>query len=308
MGYDHIAAAIGGAIAGAAGADFLCYVTPSEHIRLPGVDDVREGVIASKIAAHAADIAKGVPGALEKDLSTILRQSLERKGVVFKLGAKVTAIGDHEVVISGAEGKEEKCAADVVLLSVGRRPSVKDIGLENINVQTEKGAIVTDERCRTSVPNVWAAGDVNGKSMLAHTASREAEVAIHNMAGISSRVNYETIPNVIYANPETATVGLTKEQAIKKGIDAVEHSMPLSYNGRFLAETAGERGICKAVVDRRLGTVLGVHIIGAQCSEMIHAAAVMIENELRIKDVADIIFAHPTVSEIIKDTITEIKL
>ena len=123
----------------------------------------------------------------------------------------MTKVGAGKVVYE-KDGKAERVDADKVLVSIGRRAHTQGIGLENVGVLTERGAIVTDEYCRTSVPGIWAAGDVNGKSMLAHTAYREGEVAVANMLGGKERVNYLSIPSVIYTNPEVASVGETSEK------------------------------------------------------------------------------------------------
>jgi dihydrolipoamide dehydrogenase len=303
------------------GADQPFVMTNREILSIDHVPEklviIGGGVIGLEFATFFSEVGSAVTviemlptiaGTLDDDCRKILKQALERKGVEFKLEAKVTAIGDKNVTYQSNAGVSETISADTVLLSVGRRPNTAGFGLENLHVQMERGAIVTDERMRTNIPNVWAAGDVNGKSMLAHTASREAEVAIQDMAGERNRVRYETIPGVIYTHPEVASVGLTLAQAKAGGFDAIESSMQLTYNGRYLAETENERGIIKAVVDRNLGTLLGVHMIGGECSEMIHGAVIMIEAELRVKDVADLVFAHPTVAEIIKDVVGEIKL
>ena len=244
---------------------------------------------------------------LDADIRAALRKGLEKNGVTFHMECRVTAIGNHCVTFTDKNATAVTIPADTVLMSVGRRPDTDHLGLENLHVHCERGAVVTDERCRTNIPDVWAAGDINGKVMLAHTASREAQVAVNDMLGKAARVNYDTIPNVIYTHPEVATVGLTLEQARAKGYDAVESTIPMTYNGRYLAETEGERGVVKAVAQRSCGTVLGVHLYGGECSEMIHAATIIIENELRIRDVEDIVFAHPTVAEIIKDAIVDIK-
>jgi dihydrolipoamide dehydrogenase len=303
------------------GADQPFVMTNREILAIDHVPDklviIGGGVIGLEFATFFSEVGSKVTviemlptiaGALDDDCRKILKQSLERKGVEFKLEAKVTGIGDKNVTYQTNAGVSETLSADTVLLSVGRRPNTVGLGFENLHLLMERGAIVTDEQMRTNIPNVWAAGDVNGKSMLAHTASREAEVAISDMAGERNRVRYETIPGVIYTHPEVASVGLTLPQAQAKGFDAVENVMQLTYNGRYLAETENERGIIKAVVDRKLGTVLGVHMIGGECSEMIHGAVIMIEAELRVKDVADLVFAHPTVAEIIKDAISELKM
>lgn len=259
-------------------------------------------------AVTVIEMLPSIAGMLDSDIRKALQKSLEKNGVTFKLECKVTAIGNKAVTFTENDGTSATVPADAVLMSVGRKPSTAKLGLENIHVQCERGAIVTDDRCRTNVPNAWAAGDINGKIMLAHTASREASVAVNDMLGKPGRVNYDTIPNVIYTHPEVASVGLTLEQARERGYDAVESSIPMTYNGRYLAETNGERGTIKAVAEKTYGTVLGVHMYGGECSEMIHTATVIIENELRIQDVEDIVFAHPTVAELIKDAIVDIKL
>jgi len=275
------------------------------------------GVIGLEFATFFSEIGTevtviemlpAIAGTLDNDVRKVLQRSLEKKGVTFKLEAKVTGIGKNTVTYETKDGKTNECPADIVLMSVGRKPVTEGIGLENVNVATQRGAIIVDERLRTNVPNIWAAGDVNGKMMLAHTANREVDIAVGDMVGKKGFVNYETIPNVIYTHPEVAAVGLTKEQAEQKGIEAVESTMQMTFNGRYLAETNGERGICKAVVDKKYGTLIGMHMIGNNCSEMIHAATIMIEMEMRIQDVKDVVFPHPCVSEIMKDTIVGIHL
>jgi dihydrolipoamide dehydrogenase len=272
------------------------------------------GVIGLELATFFAEVGSSVTviellasigGPIDGEIAGILQKELEKKGITFRLQAKVTAIGDHTVTFE-ANGQSESVKADIVLMSVGRRPVTKGVGLENVNIYMEKGRIPTDERGRTNVPGVWAAGDVNGVSMLAHTAYREAEVCVNDMLGKKDRMRYTAIPGVIYTHPEVATVGLTLAEAEKAGYLAKAEKLPLSYNGRYMAENDGGRGICKVVADEKYGTVLGVHMIGGACSEMIFGAAVMIENELRVSDIKEIVFPHPTVSEIIKDTIGNI--
>ncbi|MBQ6876042.1 MAG: FAD-dependent oxidoreductase, partial [Lachnospiraceae bacterium] len=187
------------------------------------------------------------------------------------------------------------------LVSIGRRARTAGLGLENIGVLTERGAIVTDEYCKTNVPGVWAAGDINGKSMLAHTAYREGEVAVDNMCGGHDRVNYLSIPSVIYTNPEVAAVGETTETVKAKGLNAEVKSVTLKYSGRYVAENENGNGILKLITDKEHGTVLGVHIIGSYASEMIESAAIMVEREMRVKDVQKLVFPHPTVCEVLRE-------
>jgi dihydrolipoamide dehydrogenase len=183
---------------------------------------------------------------------------------------------------------------------------VAGYGLETLGVSIDKGAIVTDARCRTNVPGVWAAGDVNGKSMLAHTAFREGQVSIDDMLGKQAHVNYDAIPSVIYTHPEAAAVGLTKEEAAAQGLLVVEARLPLTFNGRYLAETEGERGTIRVVADAKSKRLLGVHMLGGNCSELIFGAATMIERGLMVEDISKIVFPHPTVSEILRDAIAQL--
>jgi len=297
------------------GADQKFVFTNREMLSVDFIPDrlvvVGGGVIGLEMATFFAEVGSKVTivemlssigGPIDSEISGILQKELEKKGIVFRLMAKVTGVGDRSVTIV-QDGKTEVLGADIVLMSVGRRPVIKGFGIENINVYCEKGSIKTDEHGRTNIPNVWAAGDVNGMSMLAHTAYREGEVCISDMLGKKDRMRYNAIPGVIYTHPEVAVVGATLEEAAKLGYDATCAKLPLSFNGRYLAENEAGRGICKVVIDKQYGTVLGIHMIGGACSEMIFGAATMIENELRVSDVKEIVFPHPTVSEIIKDTV-----
>ncbi len=273
------------------------------------------GAVGLEIATFFAEVGSNVTviellpsigGPIDSEIAQLLQKELEKKGITFRLQAKVTAIGDHAVSFE-ANGQNERSKADIVLMSVGRRPVTKGIGLENLNVYIEKGAVTTDEHGRTNIPGVWAAGDVNGISMLAHTAYREAEVCINDLLNKKDRIRYSAIPAVIYTHPEVATVGLTSADAEKLGRKVVSAKLPLSYSGRYLAENEGGRGICKVVVDNQYKTLLGVHMIGGMCSEMIFGAAAMVDNELRVDDIKEIVFPHPTVSEIIKDTLLHVR-
>jgi dihydrolipoamide dehydrogenase len=246
-----------------------------------------------------------IGGQLDREIGLALKREMEKKGVTFYLQSHLTAIGDHSVTFE-TEGASQTVPADIILLSVGRKPLVADLGLEALGVATEKGAIKTDGSGRTNVDGVWAAGDVNGVSMLAHTAYREAQVCVENMLGKNSSVNYGAIPSVIYTHPETASVGLTKDEAEARGIAVVEMKLPNTFSGRYLAETDGERGMTKAVVDATNKSLLGVHMLGGHCSEMIFGAAAMIEHKMTVEDISRIVFPHPTVSEIIKDTILQL--
>ena len=197
---------------------------------------------------------------------------------------------------------------ELILVATGRKPNVANLGLKDLRVDyDERGGIKVDERCATNVPGVWAAGDVTGRAWLAHAASRMAEVVVHNITGREDRMRYDTIPSVVYTNPEVAVVGLTKEQAEERGLKVTTGKIPMSINARYLAEHPGERGLCKVVIEEGTRRLLGVHMIGGACSEMIFGAATMLETELREQEIDEIIFPHPTASEVIKDVFMAVR-
>lgn len=245
-----------------------------------------------------------IAGPTDREVSTILLNSYKKKGVDFRLSAKVTEITDNEVIFETQEGRQS-VPFDKVLVSIGRRPLTEGLGLEKIGVETERGRIKTDEYMRTNIPGVYAIGDVNGASMLAHTAYREAEVCISNILGKRDIMRYNAIPSVIYTNPEVGCVGETEESAKDKGLDVEIFKLPLTYSGRYVAENAEMDGIVKVIMHKKYRTILGVHMIGSYASEIIYGAAMMIENEMRVEDVRQIVFPHPTVGEVLKEIMWE---
>ena len=245
-------------------------------------------------------------GGLDGEISAMLRTIYAKKGIAFNLRCKVVGIekkGELGVVVyEDPDGNVQRVEGNKILLSVGRRANIKGFGLENLGVATERG-IKVDEHMRTNVPNVYAAGDVTGFSLLAHTASREGEVAVSTILGRADRMRYDAIPGVVYTNPEVAGVGLTEEQAKAKGIDYKVVKLPMAYAGRFVAENEGGEGICKVIVGARFHEVLGVHILGNPSSEIIHSMCIAIEQEMTVEQLREVVFPHPTVSEIIKETV-----
>jgi dihydrolipoamide dehydrogenase len=269
------------------------------------------GVIGLEMASYFSSVGSKVTvvemmnkiaGPTENEISAILQKTLERKGVEFKLGAKVTGV-EKDGVVYEKDGKTEKVDADKILCSIGRRAVTQGVGLENIGVNLERGAIVTDDMMRTNVANVYAVGDVNGKIMLAHTAYREAEVAINNILGKKDRMRYNVIPSVIYTNPEVGSVGETEESAKAKGLDVKTVSLPLTFSGRYIAENTDLDGICKLVVNKKTNTLIGAHIIGSYSGEYIVAVSAMIDLEVDIENIKKLVFPHPTVCEIVREAI-----
>ncbi|HOJ09780.1 MAG TPA: dihydrolipoyl dehydrogenase [Clostridiales bacterium] len=243
-----------------------------------------------------------IAGNNDRQISELLMKNYEKKGIVFKLNAKVVEVKEGSVVYEYS-GEKNAVEADKVLMSIGRRPVTQDTGLDKIGVETERGRIKTDEMGQTNIPGVYAAGDVNGFSMLAHTAYREAEVCINNIIGKKDIMRYNAIPYVIYTNPEVAGAGETEETAKQKGIDVEVANISLRYSGRYLAENEGGDGICKILVEKNSRRLVGVHMIGNYSSEIIYGAALMIEMEMRVDDIKEVVFPHPTVSEIIREGI-----
>ncbi len=246
-----------------------------------------------------------IAGNTDREISELLMKGHQKKGIEFKLNSKVVEVKSDSVVYE-AQGETFTVEADKVLMSIGRRPVVDGLGLENIGVEVERGRILVDRYGKTNIPNVYAAGDVNGQSMLAHTAYREAEVCVNNMIGKKDIMRYSAISSVIYTNPEVGSVGETEETARQKGIEYEVSNISMMYSGRYVAENEGGDGICKVLVDKKYRKLIGAHMIGSYASEIIYGAAIMIETEMRVEDIKELVFPHPTVSEIIREGIFQL--
>jgi len=246
-----------------------------------------------------------IAGNTDREISDNLMKNYQKKGVEFKLSSKVVEVTGSAVVYE-ADGKKVSVPADKVLMSIGRRAVTEGIGLETIGVELVRGAIKTDSRGKTNVPEVYAAGDVNGVSMLAHTAYREAEVCVNNMVGKKDHMRYDLIPSVIYTNPEVGAVGETEESAKQKGIDFEVAKVSMMFSGRYVAENEGGDGFCKVLVDKKYKKLIGVHMIGNYSSEIIYGAELMMETEMVIDNIKELVFPHPTVSEVIREAIFSI--
>lgn len=242
-------------------------------------------------------------GGLDAEISAMLRDIYAKKGIKFNLSCKVTAVNGNEVEYEDPTGAKYTIIGEKILMSVGRRPVTQGFGLENLGVELNRGGIKVDEKMRTNIPNVFAAGDVTGFSMLAHTASREGEVVVNNLTGRNDMMRYNAIPGVVYTNPEVSCVGLTEEQAAKEGIAYMVAKLPMAFAGRFVAENEGGNGLCKVLVGEKHGEVLGVHMLGNPSSEMLYGACMAIEQEMTVKELEEVVFPHPTVSEIFKEAI-----
>ena len=240
---------------------------------------------------------------VDPDIAGMLKRKMSKEGVTFHLSSKVTRVSGGTVFFADAKEQEHSTDADKILLSIGVVPNTAGLNLEKIGVNIERRAIVTDARMRTNVPGVYAAGDVNGVWMLAHVASREAEVAVDNMAGKPAEMRYRAIPSCIYTSPEIATVGLSEKEAQAQGIAYRLGKYDLVANGRFLGENDGERGIIKTLIGAQYGELLGAHIFAPYASEMISVGTQGIESELLLDDFDETVFPHPTICEAVREAI-----
>lgn len=234
---------------------------------------------------------------LDHDAVQLLLDKYRKQGIRILTGTRVESMEGGLVHTSDGDIEAER-----VLVCVGRRANLQ--GLQALSgLTTERGAIVVDDRMRTSLPNVYAAGDVTGKIMLAHVASRQAEVAVSAMLGCSETINYQAIPSVVYTHPEIASVGPTESQLLQQytpeQLDI--RRIPMTFSGRFVAENEGETGLCKLIACRESGRVLSVHMVGNPCSEFVAAASLAIHQGLTIDQLRQVVFPHPTVSEILKE-------
>ena len=272
------------------------------------------GVIGLEMAYYYASVGTEVTviemmpkiaGATDPEICKVLTDSFSKRGMTFKLSCKVLEVKESSVVYEDA-GQTCEIACDKVLLSVGRRPATAGIGVENLNLLMDRAAIVVDRFLCTNIAGVYAIGDCNGKLMLAHTAYREAEVAVNHMLGRVDEMRYDVIPSVIYTDPEVASVGLSKEAAEGRGMNVKEVKLPMSYAGRYLAENEGGKGFIKIVVDTDKNRLVGCHMVGSYASEIIMTATMMLDTELPPVRLQKMVFPHPTVAEIIREAIFHI--
>ncbi|MDX1932463.1 MAG: dihydrolipoyl dehydrogenase [Capsulimonadales bacterium] len=240
---------------------------------------------------------------MDLDLSTEMEKVLKKSGIAIKTNAKVVSVADGEngkkVVTYEKDGKQETVTADVVLVATGRTPFTEGLNLEAVGVkigtERNKRAIAVNNKMQTSVPNIYAIGDVTG-SGLAHTATKEGIVAAENICGHPATMDYKAIPSCIYTEPEVAAVGLTEQEARDRGYDVKIGTMPFRTLGK--AQAINQRdGFVKVVADNKYGEILGVHIIGPHATDLIHEAVVSIQLENTVEELMKTVHAHPSLAE-----------
>lgn len=241
-----------------------------------------------------------LPG-FDSELSDYLQKSYAKKGVVFMTGTKVNAVSTDGISFSTQDNPDGFLATPLSLVCVGRRPNALASGVETLGVEMNRAAVKVGADMQTSVPGLYAAGDVTALSMLAHSAIAQAQVAVDNMCGIKSTMQYNAIPGVVYTNPEIAQIGLTQAKAAELGYDFEVRKLPMTYSGRFQAENEMEMGLCKMVIDRKTNLILGTQMCGNMCSEIISVVGVAIKFGITLAQLQETVFPHPSVTEILKE-------
>ena len=243
---------------------------------------------------------------VDKEISSNFQKILKKQGFKFMLSTKVTASkvtanGVELTIEPSAGGAATTLNADVVLVATGRRPFTKNIGLEALNIPTDKqGRIKVNSHFQTNVPSVYAIGDCIDGPMLAHKAEEEGVACVENIAGFAGHVNYDCIPGVIYTHPEVATVGKTEEELKAAKVTYNKGIFPFSANSRARTNNDSE-GMIKVLADKTTDRILGIHIVGPGAGEMIAEGVLAMEYGASSEDIARTCHAHPTLSEALKE-------
>ena len=289
------------------------YITSREALELKAVPQsiviVGGGVIGMEFAGlfntlgskvSVIEMANEILPPVDSEIAAMLHAEYQKQGIDFFVGAKVTELQNNKVLFTDNQGNEQSIDTEKILLCVGRKPSLK--GIEILDLEPFRNGIKVNDKMQTSKTNVYAAGDITAFSMLAHTAVREAEVAVNNIVGKSDTMAYNAVPAVVYTNPEVAGVGLTEDELKAQGRSYSVRKLPMTFSGRFVAENEGGNGLCKLIFDDR-NIIVGCHMIGNPSSEIIAVAALAIEQQLTSERFEKLIFPHPSVGEIIKETL-----
>lgn len=255
---------------------------------------------ASGCEVTVIEASDKIGGGLDTAIEKAYRRILERKGIRIDTCSQVKEFQEKEILVETG-GKNACLQADVVLTAVGRVPALRGYGLEECGVTYDAKGIWIDRTCRTNKRNVFACGDVTGKSMLAHAAYEQARVAVDNLTGRKAVMNDDIIPKIIYTEPEVITVGLTETECIDRNIQYITKELPLTYSGRYFIEHKKDGAKAKMLVDAQSETMIGFTMIGDGASEIAVAAEMMIAGRMQIQNIADMIFPHPTVGEILRE-------
>lgn len=232
---------------------------------------------------------------IDDDIREAMLKILKKAKIEILTEATVTGIDEKKVIYKTVSGEEKTVNADRVLLSVGMKSNNESF--KNLNLKMEKNFVIVNDQMQTSIPNVYAIGDVNGKMMLAHVASHQGLIAIEHIQGKIEKINYDQIPSVIYSFPEVAQIGLTEKIAKTKGIDYLVSKFPLQANGKALSANEKD-GFIKIIASKPYNEIIGVHILADNASDLISEALMTMKLEGTANEIASSIHPHPTISEI----------
>lgn len=253
------------------------------------------------VKVNVIEMMPEILGAMDKETSAMLRSVYQKRGINFYMNSKVTEVGKSGITIE-KNGKQSVIEADRILVSAGRKANLGQVGLDKLSIELLRNGVKVDEHMLTSHPRVYACGDITGRSMLAHTAIRESEVAINHILGMEDRMDYDCVPGVVYTNPELAGVGKTEEELAMAGIPYHVQKLPMAYSGRFVAENETGSGLCKLVLDND-DRVIGCHLLGNPASEIMVVAGIAVQHKFTVEEFQKTVFPHPTVGEIYHETL-----
>lgn len=297
------------------GADLECIKTSTEMLAVDYIPEsltiIGGGVIGMEFASifnsfgtkvTVIEFMKQILPPFDSDIAKRLKQALSKKGINILTGSGVKKIeqnSDYEIVVTyESKGKEASVVSTDVLMAVGRAPRVDGLNLEAAGVEFSPKGIVTDENMRTNVPHIFAIGDVTGKMMLAHVATFQGLRALHAIEGITDTIDFSIVPSAVFTVPECGMVGLTEDECKNRGIEICVGQSFFRANGKALA--LGEPdGLCKLIFRKEDGMLIGAHIMGAQAADLAQQCGDMMNDGVTVERLRDIIFGHPTVSEVI---------
>ena len=294
------------------GADSEIILTSTDVLNVKKLPDsicvIGGGVIGLEMASYlqrfgvdvtVLEYAPQVLPNFDSEISKRLKMLLTKQGIKIETDAQVTAIDDEGFVTYQKKDQEYNVECDKVLMSVGRTPNTADLYLEAANIAYTRKGIEVDDNMQTSVPHIYAIGDVNGKMMLAHVATFQGTRALNHMQGISDKIKFNFVPAAVFTIPEVASVGLTEAQCDDKELDYKIVKVPFGAVGKAVAMGEPD-GFCKLIIDNETRSILGCHIMGAHASDLIQEVVTLMNLNVTIDDARDIIHAHPTLNEIIQ--------
>ena len=239
-----------------------------------------------------------IAGNTDKEIADALQKTLERIGIKFFLNTVLHKFSAHNLTFMSA-GNKFNAETECVLIAIGRKPLLDDIGLENSGVKYDVKGIQINEKCCTTNSLIYACGDVTGKKMLAHMAYHQARIAVDNICNIKKSISYDAIPTIIYTFPQIISIGLNEDECIKNKISYRKVVLPMTYNGKYFSENGKDGTKAKLLIDSFKHILLGFHAVGHNISEIALSMSIMIKNHMTVNDINDLVFPHPTLGEII---------